>query len=133
MALMKRRTFIGLSASLATLKIPLLTGCDKPVEYDPTLEMPVTLAQMCDEKTLLSIGEQYLKTSSTSEKDQRALVDAILEHGNLKKTDKKQIETTLPLLIEKEYKNQQTVVVDGWILSETEARQCALYYLSHKQ
>ncbi len=34
--------------------------------------------------------------------------------------------------IKLDYENDNVICIDGWILSKTEARQCALFSLNHK-
>jgi type VI protein secretion system component Hcp len=95
--------------------------------------MPSFLSEICDEKTLQTIGQSFGKKHP----DQYAIT-------NLKKTllasvssDQQEAVTdpaTLSsLLIEKinhEFDRGQTLVLDGWVLSLTEARQCALFSLA---
>jgi hypothetical protein len=45
-------------------------------------------------------------------------------------TDSNLVNSVLEKKVRQDFQENKTVVVDGWILSVTEARQCALFSLS---
>jgi hypothetical protein len=109
---MKRRTFIlSAAAGLGVVSASSYYFFGH-LEYDPELAIPQSLSLIWDTETIRNIGSQYL-TNFPSEKSERSLV-------KLLKT--KPSEDT----ITSDFKNGNIVIVDGWILSVTEARQCAL-------
>lgn len=107
---MKRKTFIlSAAAGIGAVSVYYFFG---DVGYDPGLAEPQFLPLIWDSKTIRQIGSQY-RTDFPSEESERSLVTLL---------DAIPTEETITT----EFKNGKTVVVDGWILSVTEARQCAL-------
>jgi hypothetical protein len=82
------------------------------VEYDASLANPQALSYIWDAKTINDIGNQY-RTITPAESSQRSLVKLLNS-------------TPSNETIVNDFATGKTVVVDGWILSVTEARQCAL-------
>lgn len=130
---MKRRKFIIFSAiSAAAVSLPFMS-CSRPdPELDKKLALPEILAQTYDEKTIREIGNAYGKIHP----DEYNISE--LEQLLKKDTDGKVISSSLETselnsILEKRVKNDfntgQTIIIDGLILSLTEARQCALYTL----
>ena len=109
---MKRRNFIlsaavGIGAASATAYYFF-----SDIEYDHELAEPQSLSLIWDDKTIKDIGRQYRK-DFPSEQSERSLVKLL----NTKPTED---------TVTSEFKNGNTVIIDGWILSVSEARQCAL-------
>ncbi len=109
---MKRSTFILLTLSgTAALAIPSI-GCQH--EPDP-LAHPDFLSQVCDSATITRIGAAY-RNQAPDEAQKEKLI-GLLKAG------------VDPRHIQAEYAAGNTVILKGWVLSLTEARQCALYSL----
>ena len=130
---MKRRTFIWLSAvSAASLYIPAV-GCkeaSKPVVK--ALAQPQFLAQFCDEATIREIGNAYKKIRPNEQKAtnlERLLLTDTTGRVAANTNDTTNLQTLLQQKITHDFETGQTVIVKGWVLSQTEARQCALYTL----
>ena len=118
---MKRRTFALLTLSgIAAISLPIGCIADQVV-VDDKLIHPDVLMKISDSETLISIGKGYLQEHSEESK-KRSLVENLPSGENLSSAIDDQV--TL------DYKNHNTVMIDGWILSVTEARQCALYSLT---
>jgi hypothetical protein len=83
------------------------------VEYDAALADPHSLALIWDTKTISDIGKQY-RINNPDESSPRTLV-------KLLNTASPNDET-----ITNDFAAGKIVIVDGWMLSQTEARQCAL-------
>ncbi|HTH54694.1 MAG TPA: hypothetical protein VL728_01525 [Cyclobacteriaceae bacterium] len=108
---MKRRTFIiSTAAGIGAISAAYYFFGD--VDYDPALAEPQALSYIWDDKTIKDAGRRYRK-DFPSEASERTLVKLL---------------KTVPTeeTITADFKNGNMVVVDGWILSVTEARQCAL-------
>jgi hypothetical protein len=120
---MKRRNFIAYSAlSAAALGMPFM-GCSAP---DPEL------SQTYDEKTIRDIGTAYGK--AYPEEYNISDLERLLKKGTNGSSISSSMETAeLNIALGKQVKNDfntgQTIILDGLILSLTEARQCALYTL----
>jgi hypothetical protein len=109
---MNRSTFIFLTlAGTASVVLPS-SGCRH--EPDP-LAHPDFLSHVCDAATIARIGEAYRKQAP--EEAQKDKLIGLLQAG------------VDPRRIRAEYAAGNTVILKGWVLSLTEARQCALYSL----
>ena len=118
---MQRRTFIEfLGYGAAFSAIPF--GCSylSPVTIHPAWEKPTFLTLIWGLDEIHLAGKSYSITSN--EKSQRELAKGFPESA----TTSEAIEE----LIKSDFTSGRTVVVNGWILSVTEARQCALAYLT---
>ncbi|HYC27540.1 MAG TPA: hypothetical protein VEB42_01975, partial [Chitinophagaceae bacterium] len=98
---MKRRRFILLSLTAAGAAGLPFAGCSPH-------GAPEILSKLCDERTMLEIGREYLQEHP---------------HESDRNTLKK---LTRSADVRAEFRNGNIVVVKGWVLSITEARQCAL-------
>ena len=120
---MERRAFIRLSAYTAlVLSAPLLDSCSKPA--DNPLAMPLFFSHIADVKTITEAGLAYRKTNRAE--DDRMVLAKILS-GNNASADEKEIRAALDTLVKQDFQTNKTVMVSGWVLSVTEARQCALF------
>ena len=118
---MDRRGFIIIgTGSLAAISIPTACSFFGKVEYDPSLAKPESLSLIWDPSATKSIGKKYLLANDESE---RTLVNQILEGAP---TKKEELNDFINQKIKSDFQLGNTIDVDGWILSVTEARQCAL-------
>jgi hypothetical protein len=103
--------------------------------YD-ILSGPSALAQICDLKTIKEIGMTY-RLLRPSEKDADKLLSLLLTDTTGKPVspdaDKSTIQTVLHNKMNQDFEKDNTVIVKGWILSVTEARQCALLFVENPQ
>jgi len=130
---MKRRHFIFYTViSTAAVSIPFLNCSSPDPELDKKLAMPETLAQTYDEKTIMEIGQAYGKTypDEYSISDLEQLVTKTETGKSIAGSETAEmINSTLNAMVKKDFQTGDTVVLNGWILSKTEARQCALFTL----
>lgn len=89
------------------------------------LAVPRSLLPICTSETLLEIGRVYLKMFP--EEKEIKVLSALISWGLRINSDT--FFESLATKITEEFKNSQYVEVGGWLLSRTEARQCALYSL----
>ncbi|GAB5554552.1 MAG: hypothetical protein Sapg2KO_41430 [Saprospiraceae bacterium] len=123
---MKRRMFLPLAGlGITAIALPTWYYQSRVPSYDPLISEPELLSYIWDSETIREIGEQYLK-NAPKERSKRKLVS---ELSNNISEDLPTIET-LRQSITKDYKDGNTIMLDGWILSKTEARQCALFSLT---
>ena len=120
---MERRKFFLIAASGATiLAIPSwYYFAQKNKKKDALFNRPQQLQHIWDKETILEVGKLYLDQNPKESKEQ-TLLNLVSKSISPKKTDLNEV-------IKKDYKVGRMVMVDGWFLSATEARQCALYYL----
>jgi hypothetical protein len=128
---MNRRTFVWLSAAgAASLFIPF-SGCNSRYTLsNKAIAQPEFLAHICDAKSIRAIGTSY-KQQMPAEKEDRKLVHLILRdtkgHAIPESTESNKLEDLIAQKIQHDFEHGRTVVVNGWVLSQTEARQCALF------
>lgn len=131
---MKRRTFIlaATAATVAVATIPIVKyKCGNTITHDPLLR-PDMLAHFCDEETIRKIGTCYRK-QKPSETTREKLNELLLTDNTgkkLKSSDHSAIAELIKEKIHDEFSADKAVVVNGWVISLTEARQCALYSLT---
>ncbi len=121
---MKRRNFILIgSASIAAVFISTAYYYLKDIKFDKTLAQPQFLSMIWDTSMISAIGNKY-RLQIPNEKKERSLVKLLLADASIGSDT-----STLSIdqKIKKDFEAGNTVTVDGWILSVTEARQCALF------
>lgn len=124
---MKRRNFIILGVSgVAAVAVPSAFYFLGDEAYDASLANPRSLSLIMDTPMILSIGTQY-RSLTPAEKSQRSLIKSLSQGLP---ADSAEIPTSLDEKIKKDFENGNMILVDGWILSVTEARQCALLSLT---
>lgn len=127
---MKRRNFILLTGvGISAIALPTWYYKYRDLEYDQLLTEPELLSHIWDGKTISQIGEIYLKQFS-DENSERKLIKL------LSRSDSPELTTTSLMLQQKitdHYNMGNTVMIDGWVLSKTEARQCALFSLTQNK
>ncbi len=123
---MERRQFTLIAMSGAvTVAIPMvLYGCSD-TQYDRTLAKPILLSDIWDHQAISRIGKLY-QEQYPGENTERKLVK-LLSVGKSK--DKNDFPESITSRIKEDYKTGKIVTLDGWILSVTEGRQCALFSL----
>jgi hypothetical protein len=132
---LQRRQFIQLSV-LGSAAIGITgIGCSKrhSVSYD-VLGKPEELAQICDLKTLKEIGMAY-RLQTGSEMDADKLVTLLLTdsagHPVSSALDNAFFQTLMSRKINRDFETGNIVIVKGWVLAVTEARQCALLFVNN--
>jgi hypothetical protein len=118
---MKRRRFV-IVLSVLFLSVVLFVI----VKYyrkltTPPLANPELLSLILDYKTIRTIGGKY-RTKFPKEDNERMLTSYLT--GNL---DFQISGSSLSTRILKDFEEGKIVIIDGWVLSVTEARQCALF------
>ena len=131
---MKRRTFILISGvSVIALGIPWVSCRNRTSHLNSVLSRPQLLARICDERELLEIGTLYRK-QVPDEAGETQLVSLLLTDEAGKSisasTEKSSLDPWLEQKIRNDFEADRTVIVKGWVLSITEARQCAAYSLT---
>ena len=129
---MKRRTFVitTTAAALAVISIPVIKYYNKS-KYNPLI-MPDELSRFCDEKTIREIGTNY-RNLTPQEADKKKLTDLLLtaDDGKLvTASDKPKVIELLDKKVHDDFLGSKIQVISGWVISVTEARQCALFSLT---
>ncbi len=124
---MKRRNFVLVSiAGAAAVAVPSYYFWNKNDLKDDPAQYPVVLASFLEYDTLARLGESYLKRFP-DERGRDTLLNALFNHKSI---ERDHLENYLKKQIKQDYCQERIVQLDGWIFSLTEARQCALLYLS---
>lgn len=132
---MQRRQFLQLTAIGGTVILVTGISCDlrHQASYDK-LDKPEALAQICDLKTLKEIGMAY-RAQAISEADADKLASLLLTDsaGNpvSSASDYSYIQSLMSRKTIGDFETGNIVIVNGWILSVTEARQCALLFVNN--
>jgi hypothetical protein len=119
---MNRRKFVFLSAAgfvIVTIPACNYTNSD---QVDNILADPQSLSLIWDEKTILNIGNKY-RSRVPKENTEQSLTE-ILKRELSKNNN---VIENLKLKIKNDFQSHNTIMIDGWILSLTETRQCALF------
>lgn len=121
---MNRNNFIQLSLlGTGILVCPFVLKSCTTVEPGPRLAIPQSLLAVCDSKAIIGIGQKYL-ADSPQENNIEILASLV---GAGLNPNTKNFYPDLGRKITGEFRKGQWVEVSGWLLSNTEARQCALY------
>jgi hypothetical protein len=120
---MERRVFVRLSTYTAlALAMPLSDGCKKNPN-DP-LSQPFIFSRIADIKTIREAGMAYRKLAP--HENEATALRQILSEGK-PTTDAKVLTTLLNRQVKQDFASAKVITVAGWVLSVTEARQCALF------
>jgi hypothetical protein len=119
---MQRRTFIHLSAYTAlALTLPFADGCSSSPEN--VASQPLLFSHLADKNTISEAGNAYRK--QFPKEDDKTVLSNLLIGNNA--PDKSSIQKLLDDRVLQDFKSGKTITAAGWVLSITEARQCALY------
>jgi len=133
---MKRRTFVRLTtAASIALYLPGLECKPKSSSFTRILSQPSALEHICDAQTIRQIGEAYQKqvpNENSQSELTRLLVTDISRNQISESSDTASVASYLDKRVHDDFKQNKTVIVNGWVLSLTEARQCALFSLTAK-
>lgn len=126
---MKRRNFLLYSALGATsIALPVWYFKYRPEPHDPILYEPEYLSYFLDGASIYELGASY-RRQIPEEAAEAALVALLPKEGEaMDDSGLKQIREQ----IKNDYQDGAIVCIDGWLLSKTEARQCALYSIHQK-
>ena len=119
---MKRRKFIGIITLVAlTLSAISWFFVIKKQRSDTGAFDPDVLSNICSREKMIEIGRKYRQMSSENDKDSLAKLLAV--------EGQKPVKQYFENKVRQDFENNDTVLIDGWLLSVTEARQCALLSL----
>jgi hypothetical protein len=130
---MKRSVFIkAVAAIAATAALPVLYNSSRTKGHNNSLSMPGVLSGFCDEIEIHEIGLKY-RSMIPSENNKEKLTELLLANRKNKKNtslSNSEIGELINKNIRNEYSGYNTMVINGWVISPTEARQCALFSLT---
>lgn len=115
---------------LAAMAIPLLDCTSRNRGIKKNLIPPSFLSRICDAKTIREIGKNYnMRFPARARED--SLVDLLLTektgHELSRQSGETETGSFLEKKVQKDFNTGNTVVMNGWVLSVTEAQQAALF------
>jgi hypothetical protein len=122
---MKRRNFLLVSFFALVLGLISLWYLKLKSATTKALGYPEELSEIYDRKTLIHIGNTYRKL--TNENTKNHLEELLLQDAGMMET---KLKMNLRTKVTDDFRTGNTILVDGWLLSKTEARQCAFLSLS---
>lgn len=126
---MKRRHFIQISTASTALVIFPILSCNSDSNLVEKLTQSTLITNIYDDRTIHEIGKIYLELFP-EEADKDILIGILKgDFDNEKLTHssgKSELQESIRLKIKNDFNSDHTIIVDGWILSKTETRQCAL-------
>ena len=123
---MQRRTFI--KSTLVTTLALTFQSCGPSLKGHRAFYYPDVMMKCTDEEGLVKLGNRYREQHST-EQTEDILVKALSDGKDFSKTTDGTLQEHLADHIRQDFLQKNIVILDGWILSVTEARQCALFSL----
>ena len=122
---MKRRKFIGLLSLGLTILIVIvwIFSLNKKRREKYTV-FPNELSNICSQEKIVEIGLEYRQLSGENNRDTLQNLLAYDPAISTKKFFEEKIRT--------DFENNNTILIQGWLLSITEARQCALLSLENQ-
>lgn len=125
---MDRRRFLTLGgASTLALAVPPAWGWARPPLKPKALARPALLSMLGDPGRVRELGRRY-RAAVPAEDDREALVAAL--QSELGSGPPFTVDSRLEEQVRADFAAGRTVTLKGWVLSRTEARQCALFSLS---
>ena len=122
---MKRRKFLLLSLFGLFISLVAIWYYKFKSATTKVLSYPIDLSEICDRKTLIQIGNTYMKL--TNENDKRYLKELLVQDAAMIDNG---LKISLKSKVVEDFNTGNTILVDGWLLSRTEARQCAFLSMS---
>jgi hypothetical protein len=128
---MKRRNFIAISATaLAGISIPFGCSSENYESLIPVMPKLLPLGKFCTEKELKGIGSTYIQL--IPEENELSTIGKYIfknDAGQLVDPTPSAIEKLINEKIKDDFQANHTLVIDGWIISLTEARVCGVLAL----
>ncbi len=133
---MQRRKFIHISAIGGTvISLTGLSCGNGHHRNNSILDKPLQLSQICDTRTIREIGLDY-RLKTPAEADARRLEELLTADsaGNpvSSSPDNLTMQELMNQKVLNDFEKGNTVVVKGWVLAVTEARQCALFFVNNQ-
>lgn len=121
-------------AAAAIIAIPIAAYRRYSDSFVRTMGEPAFLTNVCDDNTIRAIGMAY-RTRNPEEGKLDKLMPVLLgtcgesPDRSHSEADYNRLMQKLDQAVRDDYSDGRVVTINGWVLSLTEARQCALYSL----
>lgn len=130
---MKRRTFIVTAITVAAVaSVPVIGNLYRRSRTGDPLLRPDVLSRFCDKETITEIGNHYLSCAPSEARKEKLRKLILTDDAGRKATssDASSVYDWVNQRIRDDFSAKRTTIIDGWIISITEARQCALLSLT---
>src|SRR5690349_4495577 len=126
---MNRTEFIKLSAfATIAISLPLLHSC-RTSSADTAIDNPLFLSRLFNKKQIGEVGKLYLK-KTPAENSKSKLIELLAGNSDIVNSNNRiAIQQYFDNKVKQDFKNGDAVLLQGWVLSITEARECALFAL----
>ena len=132
-ASLDRRHFIRLSAiAAAAAIIPWMDACKAKAVIPNGVERPDFLSHVTDKDALRKIGKAYLNVHPDEASAEILYVKLMKGHPGSTPMTTEELIAYLNNAIAADFTNDRLVVASGWVVSVTEARQCALFEITDR-
>jgi hypothetical protein len=127
----RRRMLAILAASCAWFGVPGLRVLSGSGAADAAPLSPTLAGLFTDRCSAEAVGAAYLRSVDDAEARPEWLVRSILGDGPAT-MDQAELKRVIGTRIRRDFTENAVVMVDGWMLSRTEARLCALIALAER-
>ena len=129
---MERRSFIVVSVLgfLGMGLVPLIRWAHRFSGREKALAQPKLLSLLCDSRTIRMLGRAYLVLKPEESRCRELSNDVLGDTTNevvVQDVDLSLVESKIEKKIKLDFETSNTVILKGWVLSVTEARQCAFF------
>jgi hypothetical protein len=125
---MNRRRFLISTTGLLAVSQPLLASYPTTTVDPASLAGPELLSFLGDREYIVALGQCYLQQFQ-HEASITTLSFKIREQAGSSNTRNKTKQ--IARQVARDFANDETILLNGWMLSKTEARQAALFSLLH--
>ncbi|MDC6350982.1 hypothetical protein PP178_05415 [Zeaxanthinibacter sp. PT1] len=123
----RRKALLVGAAGVAALTVPTWFYF-KGSSYDPSLGRATVLCRIWEDgPEIQQIGKCYRELYPDEDRKRKLLK---LLTGD-KPEDEKALALAMEQQVQEDYRENRIVLIDGWMLSVTEARQCALFSIDN--
>ncbi len=127
---MIRRDFLRLSLAATPAMALALNACRSGANTpQEALAQPESLFGIMDKNELQAIGKAYLAANTTTKE---ALQTQILGQNPGPGSSASGITGQIAAAVQQDFTAGRTIILNGWVLSLTEARQCALHTMMYQ-
>jgi hypothetical protein len=127
---MQRRIFMGISAlGAVAIGFPYLYSCNSRRDEESPW-WPFFLSRILDQQSIIETGRAYFK-KEPAEQDRKKLEELLLMNSKTNSPEPDQLRQLFDNSVREDFENGRMIILKGWVLSITEARQCALFSLTH--
>jgi hypothetical protein len=125
---MKRREFILVGAlGIAAISIPTAKWLGLYAGWDNRLAQPTLLSHLFSRQALRALGKTYLELKPEESNCDKLAQELLGEASASIFYSTADVQAQIEEKIRRDFNNGTTIVLNGWILSVTEARQCAYF------